>query len=70
LQLVLKTKEEEKRKITRAKNRWEITPTIAAIHPQTSSRGSTIAPQFSENSKTTDNTIGLGVGSITPLARK
>jgi hypothetical protein len=63
LQLVLNTKEEENFKTeTRDKNKWEITPKIVALHPQTSSRGSTIDPQFSENSKTTDNSIGFGVG--------
>ncbi|MFT7334503.1 MAG: hypothetical protein ACI9M1_000386 [Porticoccaceae bacterium] len=71
LQLVLKAKEEEKFKTnTRDKNKWEITPKIVALHPQTSSRGSTIDPQFSENSKTTDNSIGFGVGVNYAISKK
>ena len=63
LEAILKDKEARKGKVFASyKNRWEITPNIAAMYPQSSSKGSSIDPQFSENSKTTDKSLGFGIG--------
>ncbi|WP_413999761.1 hypothetical protein ACMDB5_04175 [Flavobacterium sp. W1B] len=71
LEALLKTKEEEKNKIVAArKNKWEITPNIAAMYPNANSNGSSIDPQFSENSKTTENSLGFGVGINYAISKK
>jgi hypothetical protein len=71
LEAILKAKEEGKSKmVAYSKNKWEITPNIAAMYPQTNSNGSTIDPQLSENSKTTDNSIGFGIGVNYAISKK
>lgn len=71
LEAILKAKEGKDNKIIIAnKNRWEITPNIAAMYPQSSSNGSSIDPQFSENSKTTDKSLGFGIGVNYAISKK
>lgn len=63
LEKILKKKEEEKQTVVlNQKNKWQITPNIAAVYLNPNSGGSAIDPQFSENQKTADNSLSFGVG--------
>ena len=59
---ILKTKKHKEVEVVNAKNKWQITPNIAAVYLNPNSAGSSIDPQFSENQKTTDNSLSFGVG--------
>ncbi|SHG00142.1 hypothetical protein SAMN05444396_103354 [Flavobacterium segetis] len=60
LEAVLKKKTtKEDIVVTVVKNKWQVTPTVAALF--TNSNAVNIDPQFSENAKTTDNKLSYGI---------
>lgn len=70
LEEILKTKNEKETVVINSKNKWQITPNIAAVYLNSNSSGSAIDPQFSENQKTTDNSISFGVGVNYAVSKK
>ena len=61
LEAILKQNETKKNIVATVKNsKWEITPNIAAMYAN--SKSASIDPQFAENNKSTDNSIGFGIG--------
>jgi hypothetical protein len=52
------------------KNKWQITPNIAAVYLNSNSGGSAIDPQFSENQKTGDNSLSFGIGVNYAVSKK
>lgn len=67
---ILKTKNDKKTVVISSKNKWQITPNIAAIYLNPNSGGSAIDQQFSENQKTTDNSLSFGVGVNYAVSKK
>ena len=60
LEAILKQKEtKNKTEVVALRNKWLITPNVAAMF--SNADGANIDPQFAENAKTTDNTIGYGI---------
>ena len=71
LEEILKKKEKEKQTVgLNQKNKWQITPNIAAVYLNPNSGGSAIDPQFSENKKTADNNLSFGVGVNYAVSKK
>lgn len=68
LETILNEKESDKKISVERKSKWEIRPNIAAMYAN--SNGINIDPQFSENSKTTDNSIGFGIGINYAISKK
>ena len=69
LEVILKQKEAKKNNIAVVeKNKWEITPNIAAMYAN--SKSASIDPQFAENTKSTDNSIGFGIGVHYAISKK
>ena len=69
LEAILKQKESKKNNnAVVIKNKWEITPNIAAMYAN--SQNTSIDPQFSENTKSTDNSIGFGIGVHYAISKK
>ncbi|MDD2674842.1 MAG: hypothetical protein PHF81_08170 [Flavobacterium sp.] len=64
LEEILKKKKEGKEEavVLSSKNKWQITPNVAAVYLNSNSGGSAIDPKFSENQKTADNSLSFGVG--------
>ena len=61
LEAILKQNETKKNIVATVQNiKWEITPNIAAMYAN--SKNASIDPQFAENNKSTDNSIGFGIG--------
>ena len=52
------------------KNRWQIVPNVAPVYLNSNSAGSAIDPQFSDNTKTTDNNFSYGVGVNYAVSKK
>lgn len=67
---ILKTKNDKETVVINSKNKWQITPNIAAVYLNPNSGGSAIDPQFSENQKTTDNSLSFGVGVSYAVSKK
>ncbi|WP_338646702.1 hypothetical protein V5J73_14525 [Flavobacterium sp. KS-LB2] len=72
LEEILKKKkgEEKEAVVLNQKNKWQITPNIAAVYLNSNSGGSAIDPQFSENQKTGDNSLSFGVGVNYAVSKK
>lgn len=72
LEEILKKKKEEEKEVVvlNQKNKWQITPNIAAVYLNSNSGGSAIDPQFSENQKTGDNSLSFGVGVNYAVSKK
>ena len=69
LEAILKQKEAKKNNVAVVeKNKWEITPNIAAMYAN--SKSASIDPQFAENTKSTDNSIGFGIGVHYAISKK
>ena len=67
---ILKTKNDKKTEVILPKNKWQITPNIAAVYLNPNLGGSAIDPQFSENQKTGDNGLSFGVGVKYAVSKK
>lgn len=72
LEEILKKKKEGKEEVVvlSSKNKWQITPNVAAVYLNSNSGGSAIDPKFSENQKTTDNSLSFGVGVNYAVSKK
>ncbi|RYJ53290.1 hypothetical protein DR871_004360 [Flavobacterium petrolei] len=72
LEEILKKKKEGKEEVVvlSSKNRWQITPNVAAVYLNSNSGGSAIDPKFSENQKTADNSLSFGVGVNYAVSKK
>ncbi|MFV8391389.1 hypothetical protein [Flavobacterium sp. LB2P6] len=72
LEEILKNKigEEKEILVYNQKNKWQITPNIAAVYLNSNSGGSAIDPQFSENEKTADNSLSFGIGVNYAVSKK
>ena len=72
LEEILKNKKGEEKEIVvfNQKNRWQITPNIAAVFLNSNSGGSAIDPQFAENQKTGDNSLSFGIGVNYAVSKK
>lgn len=63
LEEILKKKNEKKEAIAVAKtDRWQVTTNVAPVYFNSASNGSPIESQFSENSKSYENNLSVGVG--------
>ena len=62
LEELLKENEKEKKIAETNLNRWQITTNVAPIYFSSTSKGSPIHTQFSENDKKSDNNLSFGVG--------
>ena len=65
-----KTGAEKEVVVLHQKNKWQITPNIAAVYLNSNSGGSAIDPQFSENQKTGDNSLSFGIGVNYAVSKK
>jgi hypothetical protein len=71
LEELLKKNEEEKKKIAKTKiDRWQITSNIAPIYFNSTNNGSPIDNEFSENKKTYENNLSLGLGVNYAVSKK
>ena len=71
LEELLKKNEEEKKKIAKTKiDRWQITSNIAPIYFNSTNNGSPIDNEFSENKKTYENNLSLGLGVNYAISKK
>lgn len=72
LEEILKNKKVKDKEVVvlSSKNKWQITPNVAAVYLNSNSGGSSIDPQFSENQKTTDNSLSFGVGVNYAVSKK
>jgi hypothetical protein len=72
LEEILKNKKVKDKEVVAlsSKNKWQITPNVAAVYLNSNSGGSAIDPQFSENQKTTDNSLSFGVGVNYAVSKK
>ena len=72
LEEILKNKKVKDKEVVvlSSKNKWQITPNVAAVYLNSNSGGSAIDPQFSENQKTTDNSLSFGVGVNYAVSKK
>ena len=71
LEEILKKKEEKKATVVLTNlDKWQIVPNVAAVYLNSNSSGSSIDPQFSENQKTTDNSLGFGIGVNYTVSKK
>jgi hypothetical protein len=72
LEEILKNKKVKDKEVVvlSSKNKWQITPNVAAVYLNSNSGGSAIDPQFSENKKTTDNSLSFGVGVNYAVSKK
>ncbi|QIH38993.1 hypothetical protein G7A72_09325 [Flavobacterium sp. Sr18] len=72
LEEILKKKKEGKEEVVvlSSKNKWQITPNVAAVYLNSNSGGSAIDPKFSENQKTADNSLSFGVGVNYAVSKK
>jgi hypothetical protein len=72
LEEILKKKKEGKEEavVLSSKNKWQITPNVAAVYLNSNSGGSAIDPKFSENQKTADNSLSFGVGVNYAVSKK
>lgn len=71
LEELLKIKEGKTEKLAYTpKNKWQISPNIAPVYMNTNSSGSSIDPQFSENKKTADNSLSVGIGINYAVTKK
>ncbi|TDE46618.1 hypothetical protein E0I26_00615 [Flavobacterium rhamnosiphilum] len=72
LEEILKNKKggEKDALVLNQKNKWQITPNIAAVYLNSNSGGSAIDPQLSENQKTTDNGLSFGIGVNYAISKK
>lgn len=69
LEAILKENEAQKNKLAAVeKSKWEITPNVAAMY--VNSKSASIDPQFAENTKSTDNSIGFGIGVHYAISKK
>lgn len=69
LEAILKKNEEQKNKpATVAKSKWEIAPSLVAMYAN--SKGASIDPQFNQNTKSTDKSLGFGIGVHYALSKK
>lgn len=63
LEELLKTKEEEKKKIPKSKlDKWQVTSNVAPIYFSSTANGSPIDAEFAQNKKTYNNNLSLGLG--------
>lgn len=70
-EILKKESESEKESIAlNPKNKWQITPNVAAVHLNPNSGGSAIDPQFSENQKTAENSLSFGIGIHYAVSKK
>ena len=61
LEAILKLKEKKDiNVVAKVKSKWEITPNVSAMYPN--AKVANVDPQFSENAKSTENSIGFGIG--------
>ena len=61
LEAILKLKEKKDiNLVAEVKSKWEITPNISVMYPN--AKVANVDPQFSENAKSTENSIGFGIG--------
>ena len=56
--------------VINSKNKWQVTPHVAAVFLNTNAGGSAIDPQFSENQKTAENSLSIGVGIHYAISKK
>jgi hypothetical protein len=72
LEEILKNKKVKDKEVVvlSSKNKWQITPNVAAVYLNSNSGGSAIDPQFSENQKTMDNSLSFGVGVNYAVSKK
>ena len=72
LEEILKKKTENTAEapVINSKNKWQVTPHIAAVFLNTNAGGSAIDPQFSENQKTAENSLSIGVGIHYVVSKK
>lgn len=72
LEEILKNKKGNKKETVtlNQKNKWQITPNIAAVYLNSNSGSSAIDPQFSENQKTADNSLSFGIGINYAVSKK
>jgi len=71
LEELLKENEKEKNSIAETKlNRWQVTPNVAPIYFGSTSNGSPIDQQLSNNSKTYDKNLSYGVGVKYAVTKK
>ncbi len=56
--------------VINSKNKWKVTPHVAAVFLNTNAGGSAIDPQFSENQKTAENSLSIGVGINYAISKK
>jgi len=70
LEEILKMKEKKTTAALKNKNRWQIVPNVAPVYLNSNSAGSAIDPQFSDNTKTTDNNFSYGVGVNYAVSKK
>ena len=69
LEAILKQNEAKKDIMTTVKNsKWEITPNIAAMYPN--SKSASIDAQFVDNNKSAENSIGFGIGLQYSITKK
>ena len=64
LEQIIKNKSKSKKEVMvlNYNKKWHITPHIATVNLNPNSGGSAITPQFSENQKTAENSLNLGIG--------
>ena len=61
LEAILKLKDKKDiNLVAEVKSKWEITPNISVMYPN--AKVANVDPQFSENAKSTENSIGFGIG--------
>jgi hypothetical protein len=71
LEELLKIKEAKTEKLAyNTKNKWQISPNIAPVYMNSNSSGSSIDPQFSENKKTAQNSLSVGIGVNYAVSKK
>ncbi len=72
LEEIFKKKSESEKVVTvlNPKNKWQITPNVAAVYLNPNSGGSAIDPQFSENTKTAENSLSFGIGIHYAVSKK
>ena len=69
---ILKYKSESQKEVIvlNSNKKWHITPHIAPVYLNLNSGSSAIDPQFSENQKTAENSLSLGIGVTYAVSKK
>jgi len=70
LEELLKTKEEKTSVVVNNKNKWQIVTNVAPVYLNTNSAGSSVDPQFNNNSKSADNNLSFGIGVNYEVSKK